>query len=227
MKHYDPEIPVFSLHVPKCGGQSMRRILEEWFGPKFRIHYFQQFNALPPRHELEPGLCVHGHFNREKGFGVKTYYPQADQFIAIFRDPLEMALSNYFFWKRKERRRRIKLNILTPGDPDDYTGLDDFFRKRPGARIMEFMPEDMNKSNYRDYLDRHFVWVGVMDTLDRDMNVLARRLGVRRAVKPPHINSSPRDETLSPALESEFRERNRWLFELVDYVRDKNARENQ
>lgn len=227
MKSYNPDFPLFSLHVPKCGGQSMRRILEDWFGPKFRIHYFQQFNALPPVHESAPGLCVHGHFNREKGFGVKTYYPRANQFITILRDPLEMALSNYFFWKRKERQRRIELNTLAPGDPDDYTDLDDFFRKRPGARLMEFMPEDMNQTNYRDYLNRHFIWAGVMDTLDRDMNVLARRLGLPPTEKLPHINSSPRNEALSPALESEFRERNHRLFELVDYVRDMNARGNQ
>ena len=119
MRVYDPESSLFSLHIPKCGGQSMRQLLETWYGNQFRIHYFQQFNAMPPRHELAPGICVHGHFNHAKGFGIKAYYPEATQFITVLRDPMEMALSNYFFWKKKERSRKLELGLLVPGDPHD------------------------------------------------------------------------------------------------------------
>lgn len=219
MKVYDHGLPLFSLHIPKCGGQSMRRVLERWFGDRFRVHYFQQYSALPPRHGIENGMCIHGHFNQSRGFGVKTYYPGASQFITVLRDPLDTAVSNYFFWKKRHSG---------PGSDrrgDEYRDIDDFFRKRPQSHIGNFLPEDMNQANFKDYFQSRFVWVGMVDDLSRHVEALSQRLGFPETVLP-HINQSPRDETLSAALVAEFRERNRWLFDLVDYARGLNAAKN-
>ncbi len=216
MRRYDPALPLFSLHVPKCGGQSLRRILEQWFGDLFRVHYFQQYNALPPRHEVRAGMCIHGHFNHTRGFGVKTYYPAASQFITVLRDPLEAAVSNYFFWKKRHP------GADRGGGEDAYRDIDDFFRKRPQSHLGNFLPEDMNEANFRDYLQSRFVWVGIVDDLQRDVGVLTQRLGFHDTVLE-HINQSPRDENLSADLAAEFRESNRWLFELVDFARTFNS----
>ena len=196
----------------------MRRILENWFVDRFKIHYFQQYNASPPVHEMKGGVCIHGHFDPKRGCGLRECYPDASQFITVLRDPMEMALSNYFFWKRKARSRQIRLGMIRPGDPDDYPDLNTFFLRRPDSRMMSFLPEDMTLENYSKYFQERFVWIGLVETLPRDVGVLARKLGFPRT-PILHINASPRDESLSPSIAAEFRERNRWAFEMVDFVR--------
>jgi hypothetical protein len=93
---YDPGRPLFSLHVPKTAGTSFRKDLEAWFGPdRLALHYRGDHGEAPARAELRPGLCVHGHFNRLRGIGVRQYYPQADQFIVILRDPFDRFVSTW------------------------------------------------------------------------------------------------------------------------------------
>lgn len=218
MIEYNPQEPMISLHIPKCGGQSLRRVLHQWFGERFKIHYFQQFNAMPPFHQLEPGLCIHGHFNREKQMGADHYYPGIRQFITVVRDPLEMAISNYFFWKRKERARKLSLGLLKEGDPHDYRDIDDFFTKRPHSQLTLFMPVEITPANYKEVIDNYFIWIGFTDDLQGCIDMFAQRLGLPPA-EVAHINDSSRDEELSPTVREQFVERNRFAFDIIDYIR--------
>jgi len=151
MKSYEPKKALISLHIPKCGGQSFRRVLAGWFKDKFFIHYFQQYNRLPPLQQLKPGICIHGHFNQEKGFGTEDYYPSVDQFITVLRDPLEMAISNYFFWKKIARKRQLESGVLKVGSKDDYRNIEDFFSKRPKSHLLNFLPQGISEKNYKDF----------------------------------------------------------------------------
>ena len=218
MKAYNPFLPLYSLHVPKCGGKSFRKILQTWFGEKLYDHYFHERNALPERRELGPGSCIHGHFNQKRGFGMRAYYPLADQFVTVLRDPLERALSNYFYWKRIQRSRMLDFGIITPGSRSDYRSLDDFIRKQFSCRILQYLPEEMTRDNYREYIQENFVWVGVADTLDKGIGTLAKRLGFP-AIQVNHINRSHRDEELSASFREEYISHNRWAFEMVDFAR--------
>lgn len=220
MIDYNSQAPLISLHIPKCGGQSIRRVLNQWFDSRFKIHYFQQFNAMPPKHDLKPGLCIHGHFNRDKQMGADHYYPEIRQFITVVRDPLEMAISNYFFWKRKERARKLSLGLLKEGDSHDYRDIDDFFVKRPQSQLPLFMPMEITQENYRDIIDNYFVWIGFTDELQSCVDMFAQRLGFPK-VEVAHINDSQRDEELSPAIRDRFLDRNRFAFEIIDYIRRK------
>src|SRR5262245_8731415 len=106
MKLYDPEKPLISLHIPKCGGTSFRAVLQHWFGPNLYRHCFYERLTKPPRkYDLEGGMCIHGHFNRKRQIGVSDYYPEVDQFITILRDPFEMTVSRYFYAKGKGATR--------------------------------------------------------------------------------------------------------------------------
>jgi len=219
MKPYNPEKPLLSLHVPKCAGQSFRWLLQGWYGSRFFIHYFQQHNAPPPRHDWRAGVCIHGHFERSKKLAIEDYYPAADQFVTILRDPLEIAQSNYFFWKRKARQRQIERGVIREGGEQDYRDIDDFFKKRPRSHVLNFLPGDLNPENYQEVLESRFVWIGLAENLDRAVPVLAARLGFS-PVPIERINVSPRDEDLSPDLREEFIHNNRFEFEIFRYVRE-------
>ena len=218
MRAYDATLPLYSLHVPKCGGQSFQRALRAWFKEKLHNHYFHENNMLPECHDPDSGSCVHGHFNLKRGFGLRAYYPDAAQLISVLRDPLEREISNYYYWKRIQRRRMVRLGILVPGSLYDYRSMDDYLSKQSVSRIFRYLPEDMTRENYKEYFREKFVWVGLVETLSRDVDVLARRLGFSK-VPIEHINASLRDESISPGLEAEFRERNQWAFEMVDFAR--------
>jgi hypothetical protein len=107
MKKYDSKKPLISIHIPKCAGNSFVITLRKWFKENLYLHYFdEKNNKAPQRYNLKAGIlsrkfkkgiCVHGHFNNERNFGVRDYYPEADQFITILRDPLEILQSRYFY----------------------------------------------------------------------------------------------------------------------------------
>lgn len=85
---YNPEKPLISGHFPKCAGTSFNRVLRKWFGRKLLRHYVdEKTGRMPKRYSLyggmftkrpKVGLCIHGHFNRERGTGVDAYYPGND-----------------------------------------------------------------------------------------------------------------------------------------------------
>src|SRR4051812_45942379 len=98
MKAYNPKIPLLSIHIPKCGGTSFLQILRKWFGKDLHLHYFDEVNAKMPPHApvknflgmYRKDICIHGHFNHNRKFGVDDYYPEIRQAITFIRDPLEI-----------------------------------------------------------------------------------------------------------------------------------------
>ena len=224
MKSYDPTKPIISLHVPKCAGQSFRAVLEKWFGERFFIHYFQQYNALPRKHPLQPGICIHGHFNHTKGFGVENYYSEVDQYLTVLRDPLESAISNYFFWKRKARIVQLNRKLAGVGAISDgeqsYLNIDDFFRKRPKSTMLSFLPKQINAENYKEFFESKFVWIGLASSLQPDVDNLSRKLGFPQ-IMIERLNVSTRDEYLSNSIQEDFIANNSLEFEMYAYVRDK------
>jgi hypothetical protein len=217
MKEYDKEKPLISLHIPKCSGNSFRNVLKEWFGENLYKHYFQQYNAMPLKHDLKPGICIHGHFNKKKGFGVMDYYPEIDQFITLLRDPFQIAVSRYFFWKRKGRYNRIRRGALKEGDDHDYINIDDFFKKRPKSHVLNFMPYEITMDNYEEILESKFVYVGIVEDLNVSINMMAKHLGFP-PVKIGHLNVSERDEEPSKGVKEEFINNNQPEYAVYNYV---------
>ena len=218
MKAYDASLPLYSIHIPKCGGTSIRTALELWFGEKFFIHYFQESDRPPKRVEAGAGSCVHGHFNRAKGLGLLEYYPDARQAVTFLRDPLEAAVSNYFFWKQKARARQLRLGMITEGAEHDYRDIRDFFRKRPLSHIPDFMPEEVTEANCRDVMDRHFIFVGLLEEAEDSLAALARLLG-RTPPDLPRENVSPRDEALDRETAARFVADNALAYAVYDHGR--------
>lgn len=226
MRIYNKTKPLISLHIPKCGGTSLAHILKQWYGNKYYKHYFQQYQAKPPKHKLAPGICIHGHFNNEKGFGVMDYYPEIDQFITFVRDPLSIMISNYSFWKRKGRANQIRRGDLREGDVHDYKSINDFFVFRPISHLFKFMPFDLAFDNYKDILNKYFIYIGIVEDMQTSIDILADRLGFP-AVEVVHLNKSEYEEAeLSDAVKDEFIRNNALAFKVYNYIRQiyKNGR---
>lgn len=218
MKKYDPAQALISLHIPKCGGHSVRRVLKNWFGENLYFHYFQKRNALPVKHELKPGVCIHGHFNKTKGFGVDDYYPGVNQLITFLRDPLEIVISNYFFWKRTARERQIRLGYLKQGDDHDYRDIEDFFNKRPVSHIPNFLPGNLTERNFKEVFAEKFVYIGIVEDMKTSLKKLAQKLGFQLG-EEVWINRSQRDEEISKKTREKFIEENAFAYEIYGYAK--------
>jgi hypothetical protein len=210
---YNPEKALISIHIPKCAGQSLTPVLRQWYGDRFYTHYNPPGGPPPKKRELRPGICIHGHFHMNAGIGIPHYYPEADQFITFLRDPVEIHVSNYFFWKTKARPKQVNAGIIQEGGPHDYRNIDDFFRMRPLSHIYKYMPEPVTEENYQDILVNKFVWIGFVSKMRESISRLASRLGFEPS-PVPHINPSPRDEKISDRALQKFMDNNKLAFHI-------------
>jgi len=217
MIKYNPNKPLISLHIPKCGGQSVRRVLKDGFGDHFYLHYFQKRNDMPEKVELRPGICIHGHFNNTKGFGSDDYYPEVDQFITFLRDPLEIMISNFFFWKKTARARQIKLGYLKEGDENDYRDIEDFFEKRPVSHIPNFLPGYMTIENFKEVFEEKFVHIGIVEDMQTSLTAMAKKLGFEFS-EDVWLNKSQRDEGVSQKTKERFIENNAFAYAIYNYA---------
>lgn len=195
---YDPAKPLFSIHIPKCGGTSVGESLGRWFGDRLYPHYADEAaGKLPQKWPTGPGTCVHGHFNNRRGFGVLDYYPDAEQFITFLRDPFELHVSLYFYLKQhcQEYSHAGRQYDIRTEFPDLGAFLEAICadREHPlSLSMLRYIPFELTASNYRERLLGRFIHVGVTDDLANSIAILARKLGFE-AGPVGHLNASARD----------------------------------
>lgn len=231
-RSYNPNKPLISIHVPKCAGTSVQRVLEGWFKANYLPHYYsEKRQEMPPRYDLSaaplrrllgqkyrPGLCIHGHFNSLRGFGLQDYYPNADQFITVLRDPFEIAVSDYFYGKRQGDQRLVNGRPLPMSE--QFANITAYFEEaitRP--YIAHHLPAGITLDNYATILREKFVYAGIMEDLPLTIQIMAQRLGFP-AVTLRHLNESPRDEEVPPAVKQAFIAAHPLDYALYHYARD-------
>ena len=181
LRTYDPNLPLFFLHVPKTGGTSLRTLFEEWF-PEKVLHHYRPVGAAPPRHTPGPGTLVAGHFNRLRGFGLQTYYPGAQQFVTVLRDPFDRLVSQWLFIGA----RYGSLHNYER----DMEGFDTWFKRRLAAfergqddfSVFAQLPGDQGE------LSLGFVAVGVVERMEDTVRLIARKLGRSAPSTLPYEN---------------------------------------
>jgi hypothetical protein len=196
MKPYDPAKPLFSMHIPKCGGTSLLRALQKWFW-RWRVieHYQRKAGPPPATTRISGKMCVHGHFSSGREFGVLQYYPQAEQFITFVREPFDRYLSLWHFMPKMALNRGDHAWLERPRDFE--AGL----RRRAKLQRMErnfhsiiwHFPLRPEVAEPAVQMDRSYVFVGVMERYQDSLDGLAAVLGKRR-VKIPHLNKTERED---------------------------------
>jgi hypothetical protein len=228
MRDYDSKKPLICIHIPKTAGTSLQYVLKQWFGKGFRRHYFDEKNEkMPDKVRLKkrfwfqryiPNVCICGHFNQERGFGVLDYYPEVDQFITILRDPLEVHLSNYFFVKR---RAAVGVSWRDGKELElKFEAVDDYLRNTRSF-IPLFLPWDITLENFQEVLEKKFIHIGIASKLQRSVDILAEKLK-KKKVSVPVKNVSLRDEEPSQSAMTDFKERHRLEYAIYEYVVELN-----
>jgi len=225
MKIYNPNEPLISIHIPKCAGESFKRVLKRWYGNRLLYHYHNERRNKPPKkHKLTAGLfrkrlrhniCIHGHFNHKRGNGTSDYYPEIDQFITILRDPFEIHLSNYFYVKRLQKKafRDGRQDHLA----DPSYDLRKYLAEAKKSYLLKSFPPVISVDNYRQIIDKRFVYVGITEDLQTSVDMLANKLGVS-SVLAPVKNISPRREKIPESAREEFIHNNPLEYAIYEYV---------
>lgn len=229
MLDYNPNIPLISIHIPKCGGTSFERVLKEWYGKRLFLHYYHaKKDLMPQKHDLrhrifrwryKQNICIHGHFRWTLGFGITDYYPEVQQYITILRDPFEQALSRYFFQKKRgEKRHVFGGNQLTLDE--DFGDLESYLKETP-SNIPEYFVPEISLDNYKDILEEKFVYIGLMEDLQTSVNKLAEKLS-KMPITIPHLNISPKQLNLpdEAKIREEFRVKNELSYRLYQFAQE-------
>jgi len=218
---YNPEKSLISIHIPKAGGTSFRQVLKHWFGNKLLFHYFDEPNKrMPEQHELLPGICIHGHFNARRGFGIMNYYSDADQFVTFLRDPFEILVSRYYYVKMREKAG----TSFRDGKPTALSdNVNDFLKAEiynPDytPNILDFFPESLNESNFRQVIDHKFIFIGFMDYYQDSIDRLASLLNFPQ-INAPFENKSERFGEVDPSLRNLFAESHQLEYDVYNYAR--------
>jgi hypothetical protein len=220
MRRYDSQQPLISIHIPKTGGTSLESQLEQWFRGRFYNHYYDEQNdSLPPRYEPGPGMCIHGHFNKKRLFGVQDYYPEARQFIAIMRDPFEILVSRYYDVKKREKKGNAYRNGKPLQLTDDLEAYLEKEIRNPDyhPNILDYMPVSFNRKNYKYMIEQHFVYIGITEDLDFSISRLAEKLGMPKQ-PVEHLNQSERYKTIPSYFRDCYIELHPLENEIYEYV---------
>lgn len=220
MKEYDAEQPLIVLHIPKTAGVSCKTLYREWFGDKLFFHYFNEKTAaMPKRHDIyglhtkESPVAVYGHFNRSRNFGVEDYYPTANQFVTILRDPFERIVSGYFYLRKCAANYRDQSRVPGEGVREYVRNLD------PKITMLNHFPRSMTLDNYDEIIETLFVEIGITERLEESMRRIALKLNRPYSLNSlEHLNVSERDQPVPYELKDEFIESHPLEYAVYDYV---------
>ncbi len=178
-------------HMPKAGGTSLRRILSRWF--KIVGDYREPWSKILPDAKdigsLGPDQMLAGHFAADNMPLGRRYPEIADKVrwrkITFVRDPLDLALSIYFF----DRARRGQFD-------DDFVPkpLGEYLRSSGGLYLKHF---ECNADTWREALDSYW-FIGTLERMEDCVSCLAVDLGKPVPDNLPTLNVTERSEMPDP-----------------------------
>ena len=182
---------IISVHIPKTGGSTFRKLLKRAFGPRLLLDYgdwagFKTQEAMARRamrrdekRRQHDALArdfdiIHGHFEADK---YADLFPQT-QYVAFFREPYQQALSNYQYLQRHPELDHPAIRLFH----DNKMSLEDYLRcealSNPQTQLLGKVPLD------------DFAMIGMTEQYSRSIALFNSAFGTR-LVREDTANVNP------------------------------------
>ena len=218
MREYNRSEGLLSLHVPKTGGTSFRRVLRKWFKNRC-LFFYPERNIGDLGHQLLPNGCVHGHFNRQLGFGLESIFTANQQMITFLRDPVEQHKSLYRFKMQMLQSGVSSWDWKAKGVP---RGIDHFFEEYEPTALLH-LPTGLTANSYKRVISENFIHIGVLEQKEESMKIIAEKLG-EKYLPLPHLNKGLyRDLQPSKKSVQKFCDQNDLLLQLYSFAYSLNS----
>ncbi|MCB0704755.1 MAG: sulfotransferase family 2 domain-containing protein [Saprospiraceae bacterium] len=190
-------VELISIHIPKTGGTSFYRVLQQVYGATLSISYKRK--DLPHFPESIPaGIKVlHGHFRYKE---VQTLHETGQtKMICWLRDPAQRVYSNYRFF------------IEGLKNPDRNPKQYELNKHRIGESLIEYASLSENQNRMAEFLEglplEKFFFIGFLESFESDLHRLGEKLNWPKT-NLPKLNQQPR-AILSQEEETKLLELNR------------------
>jgi hypothetical protein len=217
------------LHLPKCGGTTLNRLIEWEYSPLriysvdpsfFRWSYYRLL-ALPAR-RLARLQVVKGHMP----FGIHKRLPLPATYITVLREPVERVISEYYFARHyrlhPQYRRMQKLSLEQYATTTPHHNLQcKLLAGLPGPR--DFLAGDCTDETLqvaKANLAQHFAIAGLTERFEETLALIKILFGWKLA----HYASfnvtpiRPRKAAVDESVQRIIAERNRFDVAIHQHV---------
>ncbi|WP_424990515.1 glycosyltransferase [Fluviibacterium sp. S390] len=203
-------------HMAKAGGTTCRKVFADWFDVVIdeRDPWAEEAPGPPvDPAQLDPTQLLWSHFNPASQH-LRTRYPAllSDpnfRILTFVRNPLDAALSSYFF----ECRHRADHD---PGF--EPMPIDDHLSRAPLHPLMYHLSSI--DTDWRRALDRYW-FVGTLENMGPCLSWLAQAFGRPAPKDLPWLNRTPRDLQPSPEAVRRFRRQAALDYEIFAAARQR------
>jgi hypothetical protein len=225
---------IYFDHIPKTGGTSFHQVLTSWYGDDRVSPTIASRRFADVMVQYKDFAAISGQMH----YGLGDKLPEDRIKVTIIRDPIDRALSQYFYSKETRANR-------TTRDKEMYElSLEDFLSQSDDARLTEysnvysrhFAPlcaefhtgsgnfDDSRLLQFAKEALSLFDVVGLFTDFEDFSAITAIRAGISEHVRPPKLNQTqnrPNFDRLSQHAIDLLRERNTIDLKLAEFAAER------
>lgn len=206
---------IVNIHIPKCGGTSFRKSLEQYdkniiydYGNKISrdlkelVYEFTNFNNNIILDDYIKINCISGHILPIK---YKKLYDNGWKFITWLREPSQMLYSKYYHLTKESNVHSFGKYIL-----DNKIPVEDFV----------FLPEIKNfyQKFFYNFHSKNYFFIGIVENYESDLKKLSQLLSLELKNYTENVNKDKQTNyyDIEPKLLGKIKEYHKNDYDLYE-----------